>query len=59
MSNDTDHKHPACNDDECKGDKAINKNDVVNTDVNVDKMHKLIMQILIPQKVLGPHQTLG
>ena len=36
-SNETDHKHPFCNDDECKGDKAINKNDVVNTDVNVDK----------------------
>ena len=48
MGNDTGHKHPSCNDDECKGGKAINNNDVVNTDVNVDKMHKLIMQILIP-----------
>ena len=37
MGNDTNHKHPSCNDDECKGDKAINKNDVVNTDVNIDK----------------------
>ena len=36
MGNDTDHKHPSCNDDACKGGKAINKN-VVNTDVNVDK----------------------
>ena len=37
MGNDTDHKHPSCNDDECKGDKAKNKNDVVNIDVNVHK----------------------
>ena len=37
MGNNKDHKHPSCNDDECKGDEAINKNDVVNTDVNVDK----------------------
>ena len=37
MGNDTDHKHPSSNDDECKGGKAINNNDVVNLDVNVDK----------------------
>ena len=37
MGNETDHKHPSCNDDECKGHKAMNKNDVVNTDVNVGK----------------------